>query len=56
MVYSPPDAAALSFDAETIDVSGALADGRNDIQITSDSLGEPRAALEYEAIKNADSR
>ena len=41
---------------ETIDVEGVLIDGRNDIEITSDSLGELRATLEYEAIKNADSR
>ena len=41
---------------ETIDVEGVLTDGRNDIEITSDSLGELRATLEYEAIKNADSR
>jgi len=41
---------------ESIDLSGVLADGRNDIQITSDSLGELRARVEYEALKNADSR
>jgi len=41
---------------ESIDLSDVLSDGRNDIEITSDSLGELRATLEYEAIKNADSR
>lgn len=41
---------------ETVDLSGVLADGRNDIEITSDTLGELRARVEYEAIKNADSR
>ena len=41
---------------ESIDLEGVLSDGRNDIEITSDSLGELRATLEYEAIKNADSR
>jgi len=41
---------------ESIDLEGVLSDGRNDIEITSDTLGEIRATLEYEAIKNADSR
>lgn len=38
---------------ESIDISGLLDDGRNDIKIFSDTLGEVRATIEYEGIKNA---
>jgi hypothetical protein len=37
----------------TIDISGVLADGSNPVAISSDSLGEIRATIEYEGLKNA---
>lgn len=39
--------------SNTIDIAGELSDGANAISITSDTLGELRATIEYEAIKNA---
>jgi hypothetical protein len=37
----------------TIDIAGVLSDGENPVTITSGSLGELRATVEYEALKNA---
>lgn len=39
----------------TVDITGIMSDGPNPVTISSDALGELRATIEYEAIKNADS-
>jgi len=38
---------------ETVDIAGELASGANKITATSDSLGEIRTSITYEALKNA---
>lgn len=38
---------------ETVDIKGILSDGPNNITIQSDTLGEVRAKVELEGIKNA---
>ena len=41
---------------ETVDISGVLSAGANGITTSSDTLGEVRTSITFEAIKNADSR
>jgi hypothetical protein len=40
-------------DSERVDLTGVLQDGSNDIEITTDNLGELRATVFVEGVKNA---